>query len=402
MKNSLVYKLFIFVYVVALMALLVLPSLKYSVTYMEITILSLPFLALILITGVNYRKSFLQIILMLVAMAFLHYVLNSKGNISSVLNLVVTLYLCILSYFICRFLLDLGDEKLIKWVVIAVCLIFAFVFMKTLFALFENPTVVRNLATGDITDKYIMYQRMQNVGGFGFAYAIGLFIPYLTTIVIRATGRKKIIATILLVVLFVFAFLTQYTTLLILTTAFILYVLIKHGKTPARKIIAIAIMFIVILSFKNIVLFIAENTKLETLSWHFYDIYYSLGGGELESSRDEIYIKALSLFLENPIFGADLTNTYNATFANSSHSTFFARLVEGGIVGVALTYGAIGVCIKSIKSEIKSSYMAPAFFYLIVLSILNPITMMEIFVSAMLLIPLIEYLIVKTENEYAF
>lgn len=37
---------------------------------------------------------------------------------------------------------------------------------------------------------------------------------------------------------------------------------------------------------------IAENTKLETLSWHFYDIYYSLSGGELESSRDEIYIKA--------------------------------------------------------------------------------------------------------------
>lgn len=81
---------------------------------------------------------------------------------------------------------------------------------------------------------------------------------------------------------------------------------------------------------------------------------------------------------------------------------FFARLVEGGIVGVALTYGAIGVCIKSIKSEIKSSYVASTFFYLIILSILNPITMMEIFVSAMLLIPLIEYLIVKTENEYAF
>lgn len=37
---------------------------------------------------------------------------------------------------------------------------------------------------------------------------------------------------------------------------------------------------------------IAENTKLETLSWHFYDIYYSLSGGELESSRDDIYIKA--------------------------------------------------------------------------------------------------------------
>lgn len=77
-------------------------------------------------------------------------------------------------------------------------------------------------------------------------------------------------------------------------------------------------------------------------------------------------------------------------------------MVEGGIVGVALTYGAIGVCIKSIKSEIKSSYVASTFFYLIILSILNPITMMEIFVSAILLIPLIEYIIVKTENEYAF
>lgn len=399
MKNSFIYKLFVFIYVIALTALLVLPSLKYSVTYMEITILSLPFLVLILLTGVNYRKSFFQVLAILAVMAFLHYTINSKGNISSVLNLVITLYLCVLPYFICRFLLDLGDERLIKYVLIAVSLIFAFVFMRTLVALFENPTIVRNLATGDVTDEYVMYMRMRNVGGYGFCYAMGILIPYLTSITCRTTGKQYFVSTALLVVIFVFAFLTQYTTLLLLSTVFILYVLIKHGKTSARKIIAIAIAFIIMLSFRSIVLYIAENTKLETLSWHFYDIYYSLSGGELESSRDDVYLEAIKLFLRNPIFGADLTSNYNAVVVGGAHSTFFGRLAEGGFVGFLLTYSVIGTCIKSVKNEIKSVYIAPSFLYLMVLSIFNPITMMEIFVSAMLIVPLIEYLLINKERK---
>lgn len=391
-------RIFIFLYVMAITALLVLPSVKYSFTFMQTLIFSLPLVVLALIEGKTYRKVF-AINVILLAITFISaYVFNFRGNISNVLNIVVSMYLYVLPLLICQYIIDLNDKVLMKWVTVATCLILVYILFVTFGALFEDPTIARHLAYGTIDDPYINAQRMRNVGGFGFCYCLCMLPPYLTSVIGRVRKKQKILVVLALIVLLVFAVYSQYTTFVLLAIGSIFYVLLTQGRMSIKKAFAIIILFTITLSFKQILLFLANNLGFSTLSAHFYSLYYILEGAE-ELNRWSIYKANLVLFFKNPIFGADLTVHYSKWLVDHAHSTFLSRMASGGLVGIGGFVGFIASAWYYFTKKSGMRHLIPVFITYIILSILNPVQP-EISVTAFMLIPLIEYQFINRKEQY--
>ncbi len=405
MKFSInIKRLFVFLYVLVVTALLVLPSVKYSFTYVQTTIISIPMFAYVILTtrSKSILKNYIQIITCFSLMALFHFVFNSRGNTSSLLNLMVTFYLCLVPFFMCRMLLDTKDYQLIKWVTIIASAMLALIMFNTFREFADNPTVARLLASGNVggDEEYAQYLHNSNIGGYGFSYCIGAFIPFITSLIDRVGPKKKLIVILVLVVTFVFCVYTQYTTLIILSVCSLFYVLISQGKLTVKKVLFIFLLFFVIIFIKDIVLFFATNTSLKTVSVRLYDIYNILSGGEAANSRGDLILSAFRLFMDNPIFGVDMNDAIAATVVNSSHSTFFGMLAQGGLIGLFLYYGILSISTRVIKEAVYIKYITPVYVFIFVLSILNPISHPEIFVSSFMVIPLMEFLFTHKETEY--
>lgn len=396
--NVFVKRLFIFLYVIAITALLVLPSLKYTFTFVNVLIFSIPFVIMALIEGKTYRKVF-AINMVLLAITFLTtFVFNYRGNISGVLNVVVSMYLYVLPLLMCQYLIDLNDKILMKWVSIAICCILFYMTIVTFRAIFNDPTIARLLAYGTTDDPYINEQRMKNVGGFGFCYSLCMLVPYVTSLISRVKKKEKPIIIVTLLVLLVFAVYSQYTTFVMLSFISIFYVILTQGKFSVKKVVAVILLFLTIFSFREIMWVLANNLRLTTLSRHFYDLYYVLEG-EGDIGRWSMYKANLAMFLRYPIFGADLTNSYNNYLFTSVHSQIFGRLSGGGIVGFSAFAGFIVSAWYYLAKKSGMRYLIPVFLVYIVLAFLNPVQP-EISVTAFMLIPLIEYQFINKEEQY--
>ena len=393
-----VKRVFIFLYVMAIAALLVLPSLKYTFSTVFVLIFSLPFVILALIEGKTYRKVF-AINIILLAITFLStFIFNYKGSISGVFNIVVPMYLYILPLLICQYLIDLNDKILMKLVSVATTCILLYIMFITFRQLLIDPSIARLLAYGTDDDPYINQQRMNNVGGFGFCYCLCMFVPYVTSLLSRVRKKHKKFIIIALIMLLVFSVYSQYTTFVFLSIISIFYVVLTQGKFSAKKVIALILMFTIIVSFRQILWFLANNLNLRGLSSHFYDLYYILEGEE-DFGRWNMYQANIIMFFKNPFFGADLTVHYNNYLFTHVHSLLFGRLSGGGLVGFGCYAGFIASAWYYLSKRKGMRYLIPVFLTYIVLAFLNPVQP-EISVTAFMLIPLIEYQFVNKEEQY--
>ena len=390
-------RIFVFIYVMALISLVLIPSLKYTVSYVSIVLFSAPLVILALVEGKIYRKVF-AINMVLLGITFLcTFVFNYRGNISGVLNVVVSTYLYILPLLICQYLIDINDKVLIKWISVSVCAILLYMLIVTFSALAEDPKIARLLAYGTDDDPYINYYRMRNVGGFGFCYCLCMLPPYLTSIInkVRKNEKKFVIAA--LVILLTFSVYSQYTTFVFLSVGAIFYVILTQGKWSVKKAAVLMFLLAVLVYFKPLMWLLANNIKFTSLATHFYDLYYILEGEE-DSTRWSIYKANIVLFLHNPIFGADLTEHYNNYLYTKAHSLLFGRLSGGGVVGFGCYTGFIATAWYYLAKIKKMKKLIPVLMAYIILAFINPVTP-EISVSAFLLIPLIEYQLINKEEQ---
>lgn len=391
-------RVFIFLYVMAITVLLVLPSIKYTFSYVQIVIFSLPLVMIALIEGKTYRKIFAINMILLFITFLCTFVLNYRGNVSGVLNIVVPTYLFVLPLLICQYLIDINDKVLMKWITIAICVLLGYMLIVTFGALAEDPQIARILAYGTEDDEYINYYRKRNVGGFGFCYCLCMFIPYVTSILNRVRKKQKKFVFFVLIMLLVFSVYSQYTTFVLLSVISIFYVIITQGKLSVKKVVALVLLLIIVFSFKSIIWFLANHMNFTNLSRHFYDLYYMLEG-EGDIRRWSMYKENLAMFLRYPIFGADLTNTYNNYLFTSVHSQIFGRLSGGGIVGFSAFAGFIASAWYYLAKKNGMRYLISVFLVYIVLAFLNPVQP-EISVTAFMLIPLIEYQFISKEEQY--
>ncbi len=389
-------RIFVFLYVMVIIALLLVPSLKFSVEYSIIVAISVPFLAFAFIEGKTFRKVFLINVILVVITFMCSYVINFRGSLSHATGIAVPFYLWILPYLICQYLIDIKDTVLMKWICIATCAILAYIMIVTFREYAYDPTISRKLASS-VIDPYIISQIKKNIGGFGFCYCLGMFAPYLTSVIGRAKGKQKFIAMSSLVFILIFSVFSQYTTLILLSVISIFYVILTQGKMSAKKVITLVLFITLAVSFRSIVWFLANNVSLSALSHHFYSLYYILGGEE-DFGRWSLYKANLMLFLRSPLFGANLTIHYNEWLVDHSHSTFFGKLSGGGIIGFGGFVGFIASVWHYLCNRSGMRHLIPVFIVYILLSILNPVTP-EISITAFLIIPLIEYQFINKEEQ---
>ena len=389
-------RIFIFLYVIAIVALMVIPRLKYTFSFVHILAFSLPLIMIALLEGKTYRKVF-AINIVLLGITFLcAYVFNYRGNISGVFNIVVSTYLYVLPLLICQYLIDVNDKKLMKWISIVIGAMLCYMLVVTFGALAEDPKIARMLAYGTDDDPYINYYRMRNVGGFGFCYALCMLSPYLTSMVDKVKKKQRTIVLIVLLILLVFSVYSQYTTFVFLSLGSIFYVVLTQGKWSIKKVVALTMLIAIVVSFRQLIWFFANNLSLTTLSSHLYDLYYLLEG-ESDLSRWNMYKANLILFLQNPIFGADLTINYNKYLYTSAHSLLFSRLSGGGILGFGCYAGFIASAWYYLAKLKRMKRLIPVFVVYTILAFLNPVSP-EISVTAFLFIPLIEYQFINKEE----
>ncbi|MBR5544177.1 MAG: O-antigen ligase family protein [Clostridia bacterium] len=364
---------------------------------MQITIFSLPLLVVALIEGRTYRKVFAINIVLLFITFLCAYVFNYRGNLSGVLNIVISMYLYVLPLLLCQYVIDLNDKVLIKWITVSVTAILVYMLVVTFGALAEDPKIARLLAYGTNEDPYINYYRMRNVGGFGFCYALCMLSPYLTNVYNKVRKKHKKLVLVALIVLLIFSVYSQYTTFVFLSIGAIFYVILTQGKWSIKKAIALVLLITIVISFKQIVWLLANNLSLSTLASHFYDLYYIFEGEE-ELNRWNMYKANIGMFLQNPIFGADLTDHYRSYLTSHAHSTIFSRLSGGGIVGFGCYAGFIATAWYYLAKLKRMKRLIPVLVVYIILAFLNPVSP-EISVTAFLLIPLVEYQFINKEEQ---
>ena len=137
---------------------------------------------------------------------------------------------------------------------------------------------------------------------------------------------NRIIPICLLIANFTFCAFTQYTTLLMLSIFFIIYVFTTKMRNIGLKYILLVTCGAVLLNLRNILMYFALNTDLNALSYHLADIVSMLGGEASSSSRSSLYADAIGLFFQNPLFGADLTDSGNLVYCEplTFHALRFA------------------------------------------------------------------------------
>lgn len=391
--------IFMSVYILAIIALLVLPMLKYSVKYIPIVLFTVPFVA---VYTVQKRKSaivFLCFILMLALLFIFSFLINAPLNVSAAINLSIILYFCFIPFFIFDYLSNHQNIWEIRIVLIGIAVIFLYIIFMTSREFADNPVIARTLATGSIEDEYINEMRMKNVGGFGFAYAVGMFIPYVAIRIVRAKGSERILPIVVYILLLVFALYCQYTTLLLFAITFSIIVFIAGSKSVFTKSILIFAALLIVVNISGIFKFLGNNLPLTSLAYHFKNLYISINTGEETTSRLLAMRRCYSMFRKAPFFGGNILDPYNHYVIASGHSTYFPILASNGIVGLSILFLTTALIIASIYSKVnrvskninKQSMIAIIYIMYFLLGFFNPThNAYEISVIIFIFIPLIE------------
>ena len=396
--------IFMSVYILAIIALLVLPMLKYSVNYVPIILFTLPFVFVYLMQKNKSTITFLCLVIMLALLFVFSFLINAPLNINAAMNMSIILYLCFVPFLLFDYLSNTKSKWEVQLVLIGIICIYAFIIIMTSRAFIDDPVIARRLAIGSADDEYINDMRMKNIGGFGFSYAVGMFIPYIAIRIVRSSGKTKALFIALFIALFVYAFFCQYTMLLILAIAFSTVVFIIGSKSIITKTVMLFSSLVILINLTNIFKFLGNNLPFVSLAYHFRGLYTSLSTGEDTTSRILTTKRCLGLFRQHPFFGVNMLDSYNAYIVNHGHSTYFPILASNGIFGLGMLFVTTFYIMRSIYLKIRTNRMNVIIFIMyVVLGFLNPThNAFEVSVSVFLLIPLIEYYEGKIkEQKYA-
>ncbi len=395
--------IFMSVYILAIVALLVLPMLKYSINYVPTILFTVPFVFIYLMQKKKSTMTFLCLVLMLVFLFVFSFLINAPLNINAAMNMSIILYLCFVPYLLFDYLANTKSKWEIQIVLVGIISIFVFIVFMTSRAFADDPVIARRLAIGSADDEYINEMRMKNIGGFGFSYAVGMLIPYVAIKIVNSAGKTKALLIALFIALFVYAFFCQYTMLLILAITFSTIVFIIGSKSIITKTLLLFSSLVILINLAGIFKFLGNNLPLVSLAYHFRGLYTSLSTGEDTTSRILATKRCLGLFRQHPFFGVNILDSYNSYIIGHGHSLYFPFLSSNGIFGLGMLFVTTFYIFRSIYLRINANRMNIIVLIMyVVLGFLNPThNAFEISVSVFLLIPLIEYYENKIkEQEY--
>ncbi len=379
-------------YAAIVLALSILSYYKYSINHREFFVISIPLVVIICLWHAKVFNRLYIIFIIMIALTVFRFFFNTWMDASGTISLCLTLWLCVLSYLIFESAQARNDKLEFKLLIIITVGILIYVMISTFKEFSVNPNIARALASlTPEDDEYEEIINGKNIGGFGFSYAIGMFIPYFTSLIVRNKGTKKILPFILWTVAMVYCIYTQYTTLLLLTVIFTAIVVLMQTKNTLVRIVIVVGTLFTLVNIVGIFRFLANNISFATLASHFENMYYSLIGEGEATSRIDAYIRAVKLFFKYPLFGVDMSKPYHEYVVSHSHSNFFSILAGSGAIGTTLYYYIYVKIIKNIKSLIINfKDLIPVYAMFFVLGIVNPVNVFEVHIVIFMLIPLIE------------
>lgn len=141
-----------------------------------------------------------------------------------------------------------------------------------------------------------------------------------------------------------------------------------------------------------LLIFLSEHMQFDTLAYHFRDFAGMLTGEGSKTTRNKIYRHMITIFVNNPIWGVDLSDYGNMNIINHAHSTLLGLLAGSGIVITSLFYYVYYLILRNTRQILPNACQSLFIIYsmLFSLSVVNPITTLEINLVVVLLIPLLE------------
>lgn len=289
------------------------------------------------------------------------------------------------------YVIDNCTDKQKKYFLFFFALVIVYILYRTNSALNEEPWIVRMLAEDKANSTAgLNSYRLANVGGFEFAYAIGIVtLIFVYTFIHSKKLYIKILALIASILLFLFVTKTMYATLFILVVLGVFLLFALNCKNTVVKVLLVIIGIVLAFNLKPILYYtsvILPDRSL--LSDKFYGMYQTLltGNASYMSSRPEKMLEGLQIWAQHPIFGVGGEESI-------SHSTIIGTLSNFGIVGfsifVTLMEYTRRIIVKALRrNNTSTALFTVSYLFLLVLSLLNPVGyVFEVVIMVFFIVP---------------
>lgn len=295
------------------------------------------------------------------------------------LHPIMTLWIWVFPYLMCAYLIQQNNNRSTLIILCCLLMMFGVVFFATIKAMDIFPDVMRMMTSGDTDSNLVTRLNLMNVGGYGIAYGCGaIFLGTLSAMFAFRLNKRFIIFAIALIVPCLYIIVkAQFATLLILCFLWTMISILICMKSLFVKMI-VCIVCILILLFADPILYtVVEFFQGTATGDHLQDVYNSFFLNEqYKSLRSEYQLNALSTWLQNPLFGNDLTIQSNADVASHSHSTLLSIGLKSGLMGMVCYYMCYYYAFKGLFDEILDIKVKHIFIilggYFFCLSVFNP------------------------------
>ena len=371
-RNGLIQKsVYLFVmYTILTMAVYILPYTKLMLPYIGVATLMLVSLPLFMMKKSDWFRYGIVLISVTTLLMFV-YLINGSSYVGAINDAIRNIRFFLPVLWGC-FAIEYCTPKQQKMMLIAFVAVTGLVLYKTLLALEVEPWIVRILAEDQsYSTPEINAFRLDNVGGYAFAYMMGIVTICVTDLVFSLKKKwQKVIAVIGVVFCFYFIIKSMYTTLLILSSMCVLLVLLFRVKSLPAKVTVVIGFIVLAICIVPLVEFLSQAFGGSLLSKKFGQIHTALTGGGTESLglRPQLLKQALLNWMKTPLLGSN--------YDTPSHSLIFEILQQNGIVGLFFWLYMFFASCNIINRKMKAHNIDPVSFklccvYLFVLSIFN-------------------------------
>ena len=294
------------------------------------------------------------------------------------------------------------DIQFAKFLLFVVFLCYVLTGVTTYIGCVLYPGATRELASLyslNNSEKIELYHSL-NIGGFDFIYSLVLLVPlFIFLIKYKSTNFSiKFLSITSIVGLVLVVLKSEYTTALLCLLLGIscFFIISKKGDISFLPTLVCVVIFFIIFdtSVGSLFYYLSSQIGSEIVSSRLEglaDIINGYNSNEIDiDKRQDLYLLDLNLFLSSPIWGVGK--------AEGGHSFILIYLAKFGFIGLTLlVYFFRKLFDYSIKPFFNSpiySYLIIIFILQIILSILNPMIIYDIFIF---IIPLFTYVFVNND-----
>lgn len=389
--------LFVF-YTAITMAIYILPYTKLVFPYIGVALLMLGSLPLIMIKKSSWLRYGIILMCVTVLLMFI-YLIHGVSYVDAINDAIRNLRFFIPVLWGC-FAVEYCTPKQQKLMLISFVAIVSLVLYKTFIALEIEPMIVRILAQEQSrSEPAINAFRLDNVGGYAYAYMMGVVTICVTdTVFVLKKKWQKLIAIAGVILCFYFIIKSMYTTLLLLSSVATLIVILLRVKRIATKVLVVVGFVVLLCTIAPLFQMLSQVFSGTLLSTKFSQMYMALTGGGTDSLglRPQLLEQAIANWLQTPFLGGK--------YDTPSHSLVFEILQQNGMVGLSawayMLFYSANIIIKKLKEHnIDTILFKLCYGYLFVLSFFNDTRYtFEITIALFFVVPLVSDIIKTHEN----